>query len=55
MHFATNMQPPPLDPLRRSSVGLAAGGRTWKMRSVLKEKLAAVPDRSATEGQMVFD
>lgn len=55
MHFATNMEPPPPDPLRRGSVGLAAGGGTWKMPSVLEEKLAAVPDRSAMEGQMVFD
>lgn len=47
-HFAANMPPPP--PPDPSSVGLAAGGRTWKMPSV-----AAVPDRSAMEGQMVFD
>lgn len=53
MPFAADMQPP--DPLRRSGVGLAAGGRTWEMPSVLREKLAAVPDRSAKEGQMVFD
>lgn len=34
----------------------AAGGVPWKTPSgSLREKLAAVPDRSGMEGQMVFD
>lgn len=34
---------------------MAGPGRCGPGRSVLKENLAAVPDRSVMEGQMVFD
>lgn len=53
-HALIALAPP--RPTVAAVAAVAAGGVAWKTRSgSLRENLAAVPDRSGMEGQMVFD